>query len=227
MKLISYTVFVICLFYFASCEPGSELNSQNEDKSKTSVESDTLINAVNENLVEHSIDPITEIKNEYDLITTQLDKDVLVSKTYTYECPNFPEEGSITFYSDSSGVRMIENEAVQGSHGGETAQYYLKNNQLFFVYQVQSYWSFAAGSEPDNPSTVDHVSEYRFYMHKNELIKCLVKNYSAKDNEDLDEKGKSTNNVNIECDTYNDLNDKLSILMNQYGGEEHVNCIWL
>ena len=179
------------------------------------------------NIVEHPVDPITQIKNEYDLIMDQLEKGKFVSKVYYYECPNFPEEGTITFYSDSVGIRMIENEAVQGSHGGETATYYLKNGQLFFVYQVQSYWSFAQGSDQENPSTVDHVSEYRFYLYENELIKCLVKNYSAKDNEDLDEKGKATNNVNVECKAYDDLNDKLSILMNQYGGEEHLNCIWL
>jgi hypothetical protein len=177
-------MFTMFLMAITSCDTSSEANSQHQPKAQISVETDTVIGESTEvNIVEQPVDPITQIKNEYELVMDQFEKGKFLSKVYFYECPNFPEKGTITFYSDSTGVRMIENEAVQGSHGGETATYYLKNGQLFFVYQVQSYWSFAEGSDHDNPSTVDHVSEYRFYLHKNELIKCLVKNYSAKDNE--------------------------------------------
>lgn len=212
---------------FFSCEEGSSDLSQEEESTIVNGEADTIIEPNIEAISEHDPeDVIGNIKQKYATTTGQLANGDYISVVKSYDCPEYPEEGTITFFSDSTGVRIIEHQVIQGSHGSENTKYYLNNGGLFFVYQVHSYWTFAESSDPDVPTTEDHVSEYRYYVHEGEVIKCLEKNYVVKENEDFDEMSKATSNVEFDCSGSIDILEKFTTLKAQINAAEYSNCIW-
>jgi hypothetical protein len=55
----------------------------------------------------------------------------------------------------------------------------VKDDSLFFVFYKQVSWSFDT-QVPGESQTIDHLTEKRFYIIKNEALQCLEKKYTIK-----------------------------------------------
>jgi len=97
---------------------------------------------------------------------------------------------------------------------------------LFFVYEVLSYWTFTESSDPENPTTEDHVVEYRSYLNEDYFVKCLEKNYKVKENEEFVAASKNAKNVEIDCGSVTDFLERYNKLLTHANGFENASCIW-
>lgn len=91
----------------------------------------------------------------------------LIKKEFNYECPDNPEIGTITYYSDSTGIKLIEHSFSVGDHYGEDSQYFLWDGKLFFHFPRYGNWVFdseTVDKDGSNNSTIDNMTEERSYF---------------------------------------------------------------
>ena len=167
---------------------------------------------------------IEDIREKYAYITQNLDQMRVVQ--IKIECPTYPESGALTFYYKDEQLRLIVHDYSDGGHGGGENQYFVWNGQLFFYYAQGSYWTFAQ-SAGDEPVTVDHVEEYRYYYKDEVPIRYLEKSYSYKSTDQNQKPSAQVpNEVGSHAAAEEALKDFQKILL--FEGKAHLSgtCIW-
>lgn len=110
---------------------------------------------------------------------TMAKKSDFKTKIKNINCPDYPENGTISYYYSSSGqLRLIEKETDDGGHASESAQFLVEDDRLIFYFGSRSSWSFADGGTLEKPNTRDDNSETRHYYKNEKPIRCLSKSYS-------------------------------------------------
>jgi hypothetical protein len=109
------------------------------------------------------------------------------------------EVSEITWYEGGNGNRLIEQRWDDGSHGGFVNQFYVWENELFFIFGDSGYWQFDGEDEDGESLTKDYVDEERCYFNKSESIRCLKKSYEFRNKEEMKKNKKSNKNKQVDC----------------------------
>ena len=125
-------------------------------------------------------DPLAEIRARYAQITAAKAAGSLRAETLTYDCPDHPSQGSITFYYAGHALRLIDWEFSEGDHYGQGMELYVWDDSLFFAYHTTGYWTFAGSTATGEPVVEDRFEEFRFYFHHHQPIRCLEKRFSVR-----------------------------------------------
>jgi hypothetical protein len=172
---------------------------------------------------------IASIKMKYNLIMLGVSEDKYATKTISYDCVDYPEYGQVTYYSAGEDIVLIKHQADDGSHWGGETQYFFLNNELFFVYEAGSYWTFAEGSTADYPTSEDHGTEERYYFHYNKLVKCLYKEFVVSEEQNYEEIAQHTSNQELACSESDakEILEQSDLLLSLFGKKGDVfNCIY-
>lgn len=176
---------------------------------------------------------IREIRERYKIIAEAKKAGKLMEKTINYNCPGYPEDGDLTFYTDNSGLKLIELTFSGGSHFGGIDQYYVWDGKLFFSFYDQSWWNFDMNDEDyseDSPpitNTVDNFTEERFYFYNEQPIRCLQKNYEVKSSKRDNPKTENVPNEEVDCVNAKEVLQKFRQIMAIRNVEfQKGDCIW-
>lgn len=104
-------------------------------------------------------------KNEYDVVTKEI---------------NDPEEGikgTVTFYFYKAIMKKVVKDYEIYSENHQVYNYYLWDNNLFFVYHISD-----APYHGPNMEYEIHHTENRYYFHNLSPIRCLEKYFVISDN---------------------------------------------
>jgi hypothetical protein len=189
------TLFLISSFVFIfSCKKETGKNPL-----KASGSSDTLTSSSvrDSTTVENKLLTIEDIKKEYQSINDKLNKKGLDSVSFDYNC-NDERSGTVTFFSDQKGLRMIKHFYAEYSHFSSVENYFIKNNTLFFIFKEDTSWNFDGGT-PEKPETKDDIIEHRIYLQNNTPIKCFEKKYSIRSKESIHPDVDKMANKEVSC----------------------------
>ena len=144
---------------------------------------------------------IKDIRQTYGEILKQKADSSLTINEFSYECPDDPEMGTITYYSDKSGVKLIEHSFSLGDHYGEENQYFVLDGKLIFYFSKYSHWMFDTENTDDNESmsTVDDVNEIIYYFEKDKPVNCMYKNYKIYSAKKENDNSSDIPNKEVEC----------------------------
>jgi len=96
-----------------------------------------------------------------------------------FELKDDPMAGSITRRSFAGGLSAIKLSYSAGDHGGSDQNYYFNEKGLFFILVQDSSWRFGPGSTDEKPSTIDTLTEFRYYVRNGKVIQILKRSASA------------------------------------------------
>jgi len=166
MKII---ITSICLALLLSCNKQKESSEQSSSKDLSTVKKDTALPGG----VPQTID---EIKKEFTAINEKLLSQNLDSTGFTYTCEE--TEGRADFYDEKQNLRMVKH-FFADSHFSSVTNYYVKNNDVFFIFKEETVWQFDGGT-PEKPITKDSISQQRIYLKNGNTIQCLEKNFTIR-----------------------------------------------
>ncbi|MBL6445145.1 hypothetical protein JMN32_02420 [Fulvivirga sp. 29W222] len=172
---------------------------------------------------------IKDIRSKYATVMGLKDKEALTVEVLEYRCPDFPEEGTITYYSQDEEVKLIEHSFSEGDHYGGKNQYLVWEGKLFFYFSDVGYWTFDMGTgDEDEPvsQTKDIITESRFYFDNEEAVKCLSKNYEIRSRDAEKVKPENIPNEEINCFDSPEIMHKFKAIMELKGKGVNGECIW-
>jgi hypothetical protein len=114
------------------------------------------------------------IRAEFKAINAVKDYEVLELENSAVQNP-FPDQGiSLKGYYDKDELRKMVL-WVGFSHKRQILEYYLKDQSLFFLYTVEEFYHFDMDAGTFNYDSIANKNEWRYYIHKGELIEFIVK----------------------------------------------------
>lgn len=165
---------------------------------------------------------IEEIKKEYQTINNELNKNKLDSISFDYNCSD-ERSGTVTFFSDQKGLRLIKHFYAEYSHFSSVENYFIKNNTLFFIFKEDTSWNFDGGT-PEKPETKDDIIEHRVYLQNNKPIKCFEKKYSIHSKESTHPNVNMIANREILC-SIDDLLKTYQLLLKNKTKKGEIKCL--
>jgi len=166
-----------------------------------------------------AITSIEDIRKEHSYIQSRAASKILDSTTFNYNC-NGEKEGKVTYFYEQEQLRLIRHVYNEYSHFSATDEYFIKDDELFFVFYNQMAWNFAGQNQ-----TQDNITERRFYIVNNQPVHCLEKKFSINSNDNNPTESNEVPNKEIECALFEDaLKDykKLFKLREQNG---EIECL--
>jgi hypothetical protein len=103
------------------------------------------------------------------------------TETIEFEVPDSPVSGTITRRSYEGGLSAIKLSYSEGDHGSTDQSYYFDEKGLFFIFVRDSSWRFAPDTTDEKPSTIDTLTETRYYVRKGSLIQILKRSATSGD----------------------------------------------
>lgn len=168
MKIILISLSLLFIF---SCKKESQETLQNDRAAKISKGDSAEIK-------DDSIRTIADIKKEYTVISDLLDSKKLDSTIFNYNCNE--REGEVTFYYQNKELKMVKDFYAEHSHFSSSTKYFVKNDQVFFIFNDETVWNFDDGGTPEKPETKDDIKERRIYILNQKAAQCFEKNYSIR-----------------------------------------------
>jgi len=125
---------------------------------------------------------LASIREYYADVRAKLVAGTLRKDSLVYNCDGGFADGQLNFYRDANKVVMALHASSMGDHGSQTEEYYLRDGELIFFYRETGTWRFGGPmTELDDgtevPGTIDEVTEERFYLSADTLLKALTKSY--------------------------------------------------
>lgn len=186
------TLISLSLLLAISCkkEKSETLQNKSSDNDTVTLKNDLKIQ-------NDSVKTIADIKTEYARLNNLLISRKLDSTKFNYNCDE--KEGEITLYFQDKKLAAVKDFYAEHSHFSSSTTYFVKNDQVFFIFNDETVWNFDDGGTPEKPETKDDIKEKRIYILNNKAVQCFEKNYS------LRSKGNNTNpesitNKEIKCD---------------------------
>ncbi len=166
MKMI---ITAMILLLFVSCSQQKDTSEKNLSRNNSAVKKDN-------NSPEKVPQTLDEIKKEFTVINEKLVSGKLDSTSFTYACEEI--EGKADFYNEKQSLRMVKH-FYADSHFSSVTNYYVKNNNVFFIFKEETVWQFDGGT-PEKPITKDSVSQQRMYLKNGSPVQCLKKNFTLR-----------------------------------------------
>lgn len=166
------TLFSLSLLFIISCKKGEHTTSQNNpSKDSLAIENEP------DKVQNDSIKTVDDIKKEYAILNDLLTSKKLDSTSFTYNCDE--KEGEVVLYYQDKKLKAVKDFYSEHSHFSSSTKYFVKDNQVFFIFKDETVWGFDGGT-PEKPITKDDINEKRIYFLNNKAIQCLEKNYSIR-----------------------------------------------
>lgn len=186
------TLISLSLLLAISCKKEKSKTLQNKSSDNDTV---TLKNDLK--IQNDSVKTIADIKTEYARLNNLLISRKLDSTKFNYNCDE--KEGEVILYFQYKKLAAVKDFYSEHSHFSSSTTYFVKNDQVFFIFNDETVWNFDDGGTPEKPETKDDIKEKRIYILNNKAVQCFEKNYS------LRSKGNNTNpesitNKEIKCD---------------------------
>ena len=172
---------------------------------------------------------IKDIRSKYATVASLKEKGALKAEVLEYSCPDYPAQGTVSFYSQGNEVKLIEHSFSEGDHYGGKEQYFVWDSQLFFCFSDVGTWMFDMGTmEGDElvSQTKDVITESRFYFHKEKAVRCLVKNYEIRSRDKEKVKPENIPNEETDCLDSEEVMSKFKTLMALKDRDENGECVW-
>lgn len=206
---------MIALLLIFACSTDSD-----KEEEKTIKNTNSQTNSANTT----SIQSIQDIQSAYEQISRDLKAGQLDSTSFQYNC--FDEKtGAVTYYKKGEELQLIKHQRAEYSHFEATDQYFIHQNEPFFIFYDHLNWQFDTEAIQDG-ATVDKRTEYRYYLIDDELEQCLQKEFSVRSVEDENPNSQSTPNVEIDCPVQDELLDNYNILFAQKDRTDPMNCLF-
>ncbi len=186
------TLISLSLLLAISCKKEKSKTLQNKSSDNDTV---TLKNDLK--IQNDSVKTIADIKTEYARLNNLLISRKVDSTKFNYNCDE--KEGEVILYFQDKKLAAVKDFYAEHSHFSSSTTYFVKNDQVFFIFNDETVWNFDDGGTPEKPETKDDIKEKRIYILNNKAVQCFEKNYS------LRSKGNNTNpesipNKEIKCD---------------------------
>ena len=196
---------------------------KNENDKKTPVSSELISSKVKSHSLSLSknLNSIDGIKQEYNLVNSQLIGKKLDSASYKYECEEI--SGNVVYYSEKGKLKVIKHFQAD-SHFSSTEQYFVNDEKPYFIFKDDTVWSFDGGT-PEKPVTKDEVTEQRFYIVDNRSIQCLEKKYIFKSNSRNNSKTENIPNKEMKNCSIAELQKTYNLLMKNKDRRGSGNCL--
>lgn len=161
----------LCLALVISCKKETESKSIQNGSPKDSLV--TKNDTISSNGVPQNVD---EIKKEFAILNNKLLSKKFDSTGFNYNCEE--TEGEVHFYYENKELKMVKH-FYGDSHFSSVTKYYVKNDQVFFIFKDDTLWQFDGGT-PEKPITKDSINQQRIYLQKGNPIQCLEKNFTIR-----------------------------------------------
>lgn len=171
--IMKTALLTLSLALIVSCKKESGPEHQRQEISKDSM----LIKNNPDKVHNETIKSVEDIKKEYAAISNLLTSKKLDSSSFTYYCNE--REGEVVLYKQDGKIRMVKDFYSEHSHFSSSTQYFIKNDQVFFIFQDETSWNFDGGTS-EKPETKDDITEKRIYILNDKGIQCLEKKYSVR-----------------------------------------------
>ncbi|SHE39340.1 hypothetical protein [Chryseobacterium takakiae] len=168
-----------------------------------------------------SIKTIDDIKKEYASINSMLISKKLDSTQFSYNCDE--REGEVTLYYKDKKLAAVKDFYAEHSHFSSSTLYFIKNEQVFFIFNDETVWNFDDSGTPEKPETKDDIKEKRIYILDHKPVQCFEKNYS------VSSKGNNKNpqtisNKETKCDIA-ELMKKYQLIVKNKDRKGGINCL--
>lgn len=208
-------LLISSLILIFSCK--KEINKKVSDTSDI-ISSKVKSHSLNLNKNLNSVDGI---KQEFNLVNSQLIKKKLDSVSFKYECEE--TSGNVVYYSEKGKLKVVKHFRAD-SHFSSTENYFVNDGKLYFVFKDATVWSFDGGT-PEKPITKDDVTEQRFYIVNDKAIQCLEKKYTIKSNITNNPKSENVPNKEMKNCSVAELQKSFDLLMNNKDRRDAGKCL--
>lgn len=196
---------------------------QKEIEKKTDVSTDLITSKVNSHSLNLNKDlsTVDGIKQEYNLVNTQLLEKKLDSVGFKYECEE--KSGNVVYYSENGNLKMVKHFQAD-SHYSSTENYFVDEGKPYFIFKDETVWNFDGGT-PEKPETKDDVTEQRFYIVNEKAIQCLEKKYTLKSNSSNNPKSENVPNKEMKNCSIGELQKSFDLLMKNKDRRDGGKCL--
>ena len=210
------TVLSLSLLLIMACKKEeSKIMQNNLSKDNLIVKNDSLQTSTD------SIKNIADIKKEYGNVNNLLTSKKLDSTSFTYNCDE--REGEVTLYYQDENLKVIKDFYSEHSHFSSSTKYFVKDDQVFFIFNDETVWNFDDGGTPERPETKDDIKEKRIYILNNKAVQCFEKNYSIRSKGNNQDPG-SIANKETKCDI-SELMKKYQLILKNKDKKGDINCL--
>lgn len=166
---------------------------------------------------------IEDIQQEYRYINSAYKKKAFDSTSFNYNCYN-ERKGTVTYFSDEDGLKIIQHSYNEYSHYSSIHRYYIKNERPFFIFYKDLSWKFD-GEANGQPGTKDDITEKRYFLVENQIVKCMAKMYSKLSYSDNNPTPNEVPNKKVPCPSINKLNQSFEALLKNKNETTDVKCL--
>ncbi|WP_338814846.1 hypothetical protein V9L05_06490 [Bernardetia sp. Wsw4-3y2] len=225
MKNLFYSLLI---FSFISCNGNSETKtaeSSDLEHNSTSSENET----VTENTSTQTNQEITELKTvediraEYQSIMSKITNGKMDSTSFEYSCYE-ESSGKVIYFLENGQLRMIKHDEGW-EHGGVTKEYFLKDNTPFFIFDNTLAWSFDGTTMNGESQTKDKITEKRFYIIDNQLIKCLEKEFTIRSSVKNNPTSETVANKEVNCSDLTELMKDYELVLKYKNQTANMECL--
>lgn len=171
--------------------------------------------------IDNNLNSVDGIKQEFNLVNSQLLARKLDSVGFEYECEEM--SGNVIYYSEKGKLKAVKHFQAD-SHFSSTETYFLNDGKPYFIFQDETVWSFDGGL-PDQPETKDDVTEKRYYIVDNKVLQCLEKKYTLKSNSSNNPKSENVPNKELKNCSIADLEKRFDLLMKNRDRRGRGKCL--
>jgi hypothetical protein len=196
-------------------------NEQKTVQGSTPSDSLNLKSNVDSLNLKNDLNSIDGIKKEYDLINSKLLAKKLDSVGFKYECEE--RSGNIVYYSENGTLKVIRHFTAD-SHFSSTENYFINNDQPFFVFKDDTVWSFDGGT-PEKPETKDDVTQRRLYFSDNKIIQCLEKKFTIKSSAATKPNPENIPNTESKNCAAKDVQETFALLLKNKDKKGSIKCL--
>ncbi|WP_312903126.1 hypothetical protein [Chryseobacterium taichungense] len=208
------TLISLSLLFIVSCKKERQETLQSNNSAHI-LKSDSVA-AKND-----SIKTVDDIKNEYAIISGLLNSKKLDSTTFNYNCDE--KEGEVTFYFQDKKLKMVKDFYAEHSHFSSSTKYFVKDDQVFFIFNEETVWNFDDGGTPEKPATKDNIKERRIYILNDKAIQCFEKNYTIR-SQGNNQDPNTIANKETKCDISEFMKQYKLIIKNK-DKKNNINCL--
>lgn len=97
----------------------------------------------------------------------------LSTKVLKFDLEGDPMEGTLTKYTYEGGLTALKLSYVAGDHGGSDEHFYYHEGAPFFLFIKDQHWTFAPDGTAEKPSTIDVLTESRYYLSGDRCVRAL------------------------------------------------------
>ena len=206
------------LLLIYSCKKENEQKTVQGSNPSDSLNLKSNVDSLN---LKNDLSSVDRIKKEYDLINSKLVAKKLDSMSFKYECEE--RSGNVVYYSENGTLKVIKHFTAD-SHFSSTENYFVNNDQPFFVFKDNTVWSFDGGT-PEKPETKDDVTQQRMYFSDNKIIQCLEKKFTIKSSDSTKPNPENIPSTESKNCSANEVQETFALLLKNKDKKGSIKCL--